>query len=544
MELHNGNAPTHITLTNDRQIQISVGTSRKDMRWKGQKCKVSDLYERLRTPIRLHKFGDEDDEAKADTPSNRLPSFKSMCEFACRDPKVAVEYDSERLKNAAQDFAGIAQDETCEWRQDIARNSDGKPLSTIDNCILIMRKDPLLRGKFALNVFSGRGEVLGELPWESSGKRRMWSDTDSNGLYWYMEKAYSITRRGNIDAALDLHAAKNRFNDVQNYLNGLTWDGVQRLDRLFVDYLGAEDCSYTRAVTRKAFAAAVARAMAPGTKFDCMTILCGPQGIGKSTLIDRMSKGWYNDSIRTFEGKDASELLQGVWLVEVAELDAFRRTDVARIKQFLSLRADRYRAAYGRTVRDFPRRCVFFGTCNQMDFLQDTTGNRRFWPVDVGINSHSKTVWRDLTDVTVDQLWAEAKAYWQVGEGLFLTGNLEAEAQEKQEQHRDADPREGLVADFSLQRVPRDWSKWPLDRRRDFWATQANGDYELVERESITAIEVWCELFNGNIANHRSADMKVIRAALDRMPEWIRTKAPFHAGNPYGTQRGYRRKSS
>lgn len=93
-----------------------------------------------------------------------------------------------------------------------------------------------------------------------------------------------------------------------------------------------------------------------------------------------MSRGWFNDSIRTFEGKDASELLQGVWLVEVSELDAFRKTDVARIKQFLSLRADRYRAAYGRHVSELPRQCVFFGSTNTTDFLQDTTGNRRFWP--------------------------------------------------------------------------------------------------------------------------------------------------------------------
>ena len=145
-----------------------------------------------------------------------------------------------------------------------------------------------------------------------------------------------------------------------------------------MDYLGAADTPYTRAVTRKSFTAAVARAMVPGIKYDTMLILSGPQGLGKSTLLDKMSRGWFNDSIRTFEGKEASELLQGVWLVEVSELDAFRRTDVARIKQFLSLRADRFRAAYGRHVKELPRCCVFFGTTNTSDYLQDRTGNRRF----------------------------------------------------------------------------------------------------------------------------------------------------------------------
>lgn len=175
--------------------------------------------------------------------------------------------------------------------------------------------------------------------------RRFWDDNDNQGIYWYMERYHHITGNGKIDGALSLHSTAHAFNEIQDYLKGLVWDGTPRLDTLFVDYLGAADDLYTRTVTRKAFTAAVARAMTPGCKYDTMVILSGPQGIGKSTLLDKMSRGWFNDSIRTFEGKEASELLQGVWIVEVGELDAFRRTDVARIKQFLSLRADRFRAA-------------------------------------------------------------------------------------------------------------------------------------------------------------------------------------------------------
>ena len=134
-----------------------------------------------------------------------------------------------------------------------------------------------------------------------------------------------------------------------------------------------------------------------------------------------MSRGWFNDSIRTFEGKEASELLQGVWLVEISELDAFRRTDVSRIKQFLSQRADRFRAAYGRHVKEMPRRCVFFGTTNTGDYLQDKTGNRRFWPVDVGLRPSVKSVWNDL-DNELDQMWAEAMVLWRIGEPLYLAG--------------------------------------------------------------------------------------------------------------------------
>lgn len=494
--------------------------------------------------VRLHKFGDKDDAALDGTPNNRLPSYKAMCEFAVADPLVSALMAQERHDQAVQDFEGVEATNDADavnWMQKLQCNPQtGAIKSTIDNVIIILDNDPMLKGKFALNQFAGRGEILGTLPWSKDGTRRLWSDTDSNGLYWYLEKAYNITGRGNIDAALDIHAATHAFNEVQNYINRLSWDGVPRLDTLFINYLGAEDdpVGYCRAVCRKAFTAAIARAMTPGSKYDCMLILCGSQGLGKSTLLDRMSKGWFNDSIRTFEGKEASELLQGVWLVEVAELDAFRRTDVARIKQFLSLRADRYRAAYGRNVKELPRCCVFFGTCNQMDFLQDTTGNRRFWPVDVGEQPHDKNVWQDLTDEVIDQIWAEAKIRWQMGEQLYLTGEVEKEAQRRQESHREASPKEGLIEEFVSRQVPDDWSRWPLDRRRDFWANNATGDYNLVNRDRICALEVWCELFFSNQRDIKPQDVREINATLANMQGWKRSRNPLRCG-PYNLQRGF-----
>ena len=493
--------------------------------------------------VRLHKFGELDDEAKENTPNNRLPSYTAMCEFAEQNEEVKAILLKERHEEAIKDFEDVGavnDSDSANWMQKLQVNTQtGAIIATIDNIKIILDNDSLLKGKFALNEFSGRGEVLGRLPWNPKEDRRLWTDTDNNGLYWYLQKAYRIKGRADIDAALDLHAKDNSFNDVQKYLNGLTWDGVPRLDTLFIDYLGAEDSSYTRAVCRKAFTAAVARAMVPGCKYDNMLILCGPQGIGKSTILDKMSRGWFNDSIRTFEGKDASELLAGVWLVEVAELDAFRKTDVSRIKQFLSLRADRYRAAYGRQVNEFQRRCVFFGTCNQMDFLQDTTGNRRFWPVDVGIQPHEKTVWKDLTPEVIDQLWAEAKTRWQLGEQLYLSAELESAAQEQQEAHREVSTREGMIREFVSRQIPDDWLSWKLDTRRDFWANNATGDYKMIGRNRICTAEVWCELFNGNPRDlgRGNRDSREINEILVSIPGWKRSKSPKECGVPYGKQR-------
>ena len=505
--------------------------------------------------VRLHRFGDKDADAAPDTPIIKLPSYREMCDLAVADKRVIATLNREQHEAAIKDFEGVSNGDNgnnsvpdtdpLDWAEKLQRNQNGAVKGTIDNILIILDGDSALKDKFALNLFANRGEVLGALPWSKDTKRRLWSDTDNNGLYWYLERMWGITQRGNIDSALDIHASVHAFNEVQKYLETLIWDGVPRLDTLFIDYLGAKDTDYNRAVCRKSFTAAVARAMTPGCKFDNMLILAGPQGVGKSTLIDKMSRGWFNDSIRTFEGKEASELLQGVWLVEIAELDAFRRTDIARIKQFLSLRADRYRAAYGRHVKELPRCCVFFGTCNEMEFLQDTTGNRRFWPVDVMTDTPTKSVFTDLTDEVINQLWAEAKARWQLGETLYLTGALESEAKIKQEEHREASVREGLIMEFAERQVPSDWAKWSIDRRRDYWAGAAHAQegttIELVDRDRISAIEVWCELLGGSMRDMKSSDTREINGVLSMMPGWKRNNNPLRFG-PYNLQRGYVKK--
>lgn len=531
--------------------------------------------------VRLHKFGDRDDSAADGTPNNRLPSYKAMCEYANGLDEVALEMLAGRQAQLEADFAGIVngsqgkdtpastglgdlvnggasgQDgkgalagagDTADgnWMLLLKRNGKtGEVMNKMDNVMLILEHDPRIRGKFALNEFTGRGEILDVLPWSTGGResRRMWTDTDSNALYWWFEKTWGITGRGNIDSALDVHAKFHAFNPVADYLRGVQWDRKPRLDTLFVDYLGAEDSPYTRAVTRKAFTAAVARAITPGCKYDNMLILCGPQGVGKSTILDKMSRGWFNDSIRTFEGKEASELLQGVWIVEVAELDAFRRTDVACIKQFLSLRSDRYRQAYGRNVMEFQRKCVFFGTCNNIDFLQDTTGNRRFWPVDVRVQLPTKSVFNDLNSDEIDQIWAEAYFRFFTGEQTFLPMEMTESAVKKQEAHRERSILEGSIEEFVARKVPDDWAKWPVDRRRDFWSggiKAEDGSINLVERKTICAAEVWCELYGHPLDEKaKKSESREINSVIASIPGWKNTGVMYIP--QYGSQRGFSR---
>ena len=501
----------------------------------GKLCNAFDL-------VRLHKFGGLDDEAKPDTPVNKLPSFVAMTRFALDNEEVSTTLGAERYEEATAEFSEVADatgtkaEGDNSWISKLKLGPGGGFDKTIDNIWTILEHDPLLRGKFALNEFAVRGEVFGALPWDQSPKRRAWEDNDNYGLYWYIEKVYGITGNDKINGALSLHSKRHSFNEVRDYLTGLTWDGNPRLDTLFIDYLGAADTDYTRAVTRKAMTAAVARAMAPGTKFDVMTVVTGPQGIGKSTLFRIMSKGWFSDSLRTFEGKEASELIQ------VGELGAMRRDDVNHIKQFLSQQTDRYRAAYARNVKECPRCCVFFGTSNDTEYLRDKTGNRRFWPVDVS-QEPRKSVFTELGP-EVDQIWAEAVACWRLGEPLYLTGELEARARQEQEEHRESSPQEGIILDFLEQQIPQDWSRWNVQRRMAYWAGGVASDgLDLVDRDRVCAVEIWVEALGNDQRFIRRQDVMEINSFLASLPAWERMGGPAKFGC-WKLQRGFQRRRS
>jgi len=494
--------------------------------------------------VRLHKFGDRDDDMKPETPTNRLPSYTAMCELAVADTAVATLLNQERYEQATADFrASVSTGEDANWIAKLKLSSlTGKPEKTVDNILIILENDPLLKDKLAFDEFANRGLALGALPWDPRTGRRQWTDVDDAGLRHYLEHTYGITGKERVYDAAALAAHKHTINDVQDYLKGLEWDGVPRLDTLFIDYLGAEDNVYTRAVARKSLTAAVARAMVPGTKYDYMPIISGPQGVGKSTMLRLLGRKWYSDSLAVFEGKEAAEMIQGTWINEIGELNGLTRAETSAVKQFLSRSEDIYREPYGRRTNLYPRRCVFFGTTNDTEFLRDRTGNRRFWPVDVYVQTPTKNVFTDLEN-EVDQIWAEAFFRWQMGERLYLTGEAERIARQEQKSHEESNAKEGIIREFVERRVPLNWDKRSLAERRMYWSAEFGRglETETVERDRIRAAEIWCECLGGDLKHMRRADAVEINSILASIPGWKPNASPFRAGC-YGSQRGFVRK--
>lgn len=500
----------------------------------GKLCNAFDL-------VRLHKFGDCDDDIKPDTPTNKYPSYVEMCRYAVADAGVAAILNAERLAGANDDFSGLP-DDTANWigKLQVSATS-GLPAKTVDNVLLILENDPALKGRLAFDEFSNLGVVVGGVPWDDRKPKRRWTDIDDAGMRHYLEKAYGITGEKKILDGLALCAFKNAYNDVQAYLKTLVWDGVKRLDTLLCDYLGAENTPYTRAVSRKALTAAVARAMTPGCKFDFMTVLTGVQGIGKSTFLATLGKSWFSDSLNVFEGKEACELIQGTWINEVGELSGMNKTEVNAVKSFVSRRNDIFRVPYGRRTEEYPRSCVFFGTTNDNEYLRDSTGGRRYWPVDVGVIGTKKSVFNDLPD-EVDNIWAEAVLSWQLGEPLFLKDDLEVAAKEAQELHREHNSREGLIREFLERGIPKDWDNRTLPDRGIFWGGEFhNADVStLVMRERVCAVEIWCECLGGDKKQMRQSDTREINGILSNIEGWKLAKS---AGRfkIYGPQRCFYR---
>ena len=498
--------------------------------------------------VRLHMYGDRDSEAKEGTPASKMPSFMAMSRLALEDKQVSDLISVERLEKAKQTFqapenpqADSGPDYDLSWLPKLTKDSQGRYEKTINNAVVVLENDPLLKGRIVTDEFASCGMILGRVPWDQREEKRRWKDVDDAGFYRYVEVFYGLTGREKLDNALMLVSAQNRINDVKQYLQGLTWDGVKRLDTLLSEYLWAEDTAYTRAVMRKSLCAAVGRAVTGGIKYDYMPIFTGPQGIGKSTFLRILGKDWFSDSLTTFEGKEAAELIQGTWINEIGELSAFTKQETQVIKQFLSKTDDIYRAAYGRRTDKYPRRCVFFGTSNDSEFLKDATGNRRFWPVDVGVHPAKKSVWNQLP-LEVDQIWAEAYLYWTMGEPLYLPNEIETLAKDQQEKHRESSGKEGIILDFLEREIPSNWETLDLQKRRIFWNgnMRLEDGVELIPREKVCAAEIWVECFGSELKYMKRSDSTEINNILLCLKGWERIKTPRRFGT-YGQQRGFER---
>ena len=492
--------------------------------------------------VRIHNFSHldkiEDLEKK---PSNKLPSFKAMENFVLQDEKVKQLLSKERQDLAKMEFEVVQEEEVnTSWQNLLELDKKGNVKSTMSNIAIIIRNDINFKN-IVYNQFKCSIDVVGKLPWKQI--KSGWSDADMACAKLYFERVYKIWSPLKFkDALLAVTSSERVYHPIKEYFKTLKWDKVSRLDTLLVDYLGAKDNIFVREVTRKTFCAAVTRIFEPGKKFDSILVLCGPQGIGKSTLFSKLGKEWYSDSLSLCDMKDktAAEKLQGYWLLELGELAGIKKVDVEVIKSFISRTDDKFRKAYGVNVESNPRSNIIVGTTNsEGGFLRDITGNRRFWPVMVSGNSNLKP-W-DLKDV--DQIWAEALYRYEQGEELYLKGDVSKMAKIAQQEAMESDDREGIILDYLETLLPTNWNEMTLYERRAYLNNkELIASKGIVRKSEICIMEIWCECFFRERQDLKRTDSYEIEGILNRIGGWERmtsNKSGKIRFEIYGPQRAF-----
>ena len=488
-----------------------------------QECNAFDL-------VRIHKFPDEDEKK----------SFSAMAEWAASLPEVSKLLLTERQEAAREAFSTTEEEETEDWTEGLTRDKNGNIVNSLHNIGLIMTYDKYMRN-IVFNQLADGMEIKGPVPWDHS-TTKFWRDADDAQLIWYVDQNYGTFSQRNYDIAVSKCVDDRSYHPIKEYLASLPeWDRIPRVDTLLIDYLGAADNTYVRAVTRKTLCAAVIRIMKPGTKFDTMLVLNGPQGIGKSTLIAKLAMDWFSDSLTLSDmndGKTAPEKLQGYWIQEIGEMAGMKKADIDKVKSFVSRQDDKYRAAFGKRVTSHPRQCIFFGTTNaENGFLRDVTGNRRYWVVTTpGGREHHP--W-DLTQDDVDQIWAEVLVLVAGGEEIYLKGDLEAAAKKEQSAAMESDEREGLVRLYLETLLPESWDNMDLFARREYLRGEDPAMPKgKVPRTTVSNMEIWCECFGNSRESLRNSDSFSIRAIMSKIEGWERT-SQYRKSKLYGKQQVY-----
>ena len=364
------------------------------------------------------------------------------------DHLVAVGPDTVIAEISKVSFAGF------NWREELIRsnpspaNRQGHIYPVLANAITAFRHAPEWKGVLAFNEFELAPTIMRRRPGTPLAGGNSWTDQEDRLAADWLQRNGILVDVNTAAQAAQTVAKDHSFHPVRQYLDSVHWDGVQRLDKWLSIYLGAEDGNYTRAVGARWLISAVARIYRPGVKADCCLILEGPQGIKKSTALQTLAGSYFTDELADLGSKDSALQTRGVWIIELSELDTLSRSEVSRIKAFMSRTTDRFRPPYGKRLIESPRQCVFAGTVNHSNYLRDDTGARRFWPVVCGLI--------DIAALTHDrdQLWAEAKARFDRGDPWWLeTNELVSVATQEQSDRFESDPWEEVLAPWVSARI-------------------------------------------------------------------------------------------
>lgn len=411
-------------------------------------------------------------------------------------------------------------------------NNGGVRVRSLFNIRLILKNDSLLKGLLAFDEFADQ-IVKTKAITELHISKGFWSDADSSLVRSYIDEKYKLLFSGdNLADAITAVAHQQTFNPVKQRIETVKWDGKPRAVNYFIDYLGAENNDYTKAITKLWLTGLIGRVYENGIKFEIVPILVGKQGIGKSTCPRNLYPDKFNETLEGMgKSKDDYQKLQGSWIVEIAELSAMKKTDIEGVKSFISARFDTYRNSYGRFATQHPRKCVFIGTTNQQDFLKDATGERRFYPIKCGVNQPTKNVFKpDHNDIL--QVLAEAKTWFDSGVQMFPDKATAQAAEKYQSEASVIDLTRDAIVDYLNMKVPDNWDELTTSTKQSYVEHYGHQwDYvkdkisaTLVPLDRTTTREIMAVVFHittdGYLKGRTNLNAKKIKLIMDNIDGW------------------------
>lgn len=518
---------------------------------------------------RLALFGHLDKEVAPTTRIDRRPSYQAMQKYALGIPEVSRDYlkyqlaaarEGEPLESVSDEVEEVDVEAEAEavddsWLDELEITEKGATVPSLHNFYTILRNDPnLIKGRVVYDEFKRDKVIVRPLEWERE-EGDLWTDADTAQVALYIEKVYKIKNKNDLQMMLDAVVREDAFreNGVRKFILREKWDGVPRVDTLFMKYLGVADTPLNRKMSRRSLVACVARAFDPGCKFDQIIVFVGEQGVGKSSLLRKIAGGgrYFMESFSLdTKSNKMQEAVVGSWIIEIPELEGFYKADMNTIKSFVSKQSDEFRPAYAREKVSVKRTCVFFATTNDDEFLRDSTGNRRFWVMRCGVPERDVF---DLTDEDVAQVWAEAFHLYKEGKTpLYLDRNEARELAELQKEFDSDNDQIGALEAFLDLLLPIDWHTFEMEERRAYFEAQKRGvayirDPSLgfksigtEKRNEVSAVEVVNEFFgmdNGK-GNRQS---RIANDLLKKLDGWEMMEGRKSVTGGYGRQKVFKR---
>ena len=495
--------------------------------------------------VAMHKFQDLDEAA--DTPLNVAPKDRPSIQKAMQE---FVELSDVKAEMMGFNGESSGEEGATDWVSKLRIHpKTGKTVDEVHNWDLITEHDPVLQG-LAYNTMNLATVTLCDFPWRkvTPGKNDQLTNADRAQISSHIQRTYNMRRpsKEQVNDVIDVAAQDHSFHPVEEYLEGLQWDGVSRIET----WLPGEVNNYKRSIARLTAVQAVARMLEPGIKVDNCLILAGGEGLGKSWLIERMARGWTCTlgPIDRGSSRDTIMIMSRSWIAVADEGYSLKKADSDNMKNFITRTHDEVRLPYARETEILPRRQVIWGTTNDPTFLRAQEGNRRF----LIVNVTEKLDFEKYTPEYVDQVWAEAVHIWKESRAKYgvegnpvlrLNDEEEAVAKGVREEATEEEPLVGLIQDYLDTLVPENWERMPVDERI-MWLR--NAEQGLVKPgtcriERVCSLEIWMILLGNRQGKPSRVASLEIAEALRKIPGWESSGAKRARFPHFGQQRYFSR---